>query len=63
MKPAIHYRHPEGRGVVVADPAHHRLIVSSDDEASTVTVCIGPDGLRALAEKLRETADVMEVVQ
>ena len=57
--PRILYRHPEGMGSIVADPAHLRLIVSSADEESTVTVSIGPDGLRALADKLRELADSM----
>lgn len=57
--PRILFRHPEGRGVIVADPAHARLIVSSADEKSTVTVSIGPAGLRALADKLRELADSM----
>ena len=49
--PRILYRHPEGRGVIVADPAHLRLIVSSADEESTVTVSIGPAGLRAPVER------------
>ena len=61
--PRTLYRHPEGQGSIVADPAHHRLIVSSAAEESTVTVSIGPAGLRALADKLRELADSVEGVK
>lgn len=58
--PVILYRHPEGMGSIVADSTHARLIVSSADEESTITVSIGPAGLRALAARLRETADRIE---
>lgn len=58
--PAILYRHPEGQGSIVADPAHLRLIVSSADEESTVTVSIGPRGMRALAAELLKAADAIE---
>lgn len=49
--PAILYRHPEGMGSIVADPAHARLIVSRADDEAAVTVSIGPAGLRAPVER------------
>jgi hypothetical protein len=58
--PRILYRHPEARGVIVADPAHHRLIVSSADEESTVAVVIGPRCMRNLAAELVKVADAIE---
>lgn len=58
--PRILFRHPEGRGVIVADPAHARLIVSSADEESTVRVVIGPRGMRNLAAELLKVADAIE---
>ena len=57
--PRTLYRHPEARGVIVADPANLRLIVCNEQEDATATVSIGPAGLRALADKLRELADSM----
>ena len=57
--PRTLYRHPEARGVIVADPANGRLIVCNEQEDATATVSIGPAGLRALADKLRELADSM----
>jgi hypothetical protein len=58
--PRTLYRHPEARGVIVADPANLRLIVSSADEESTVSVVIGPRGMRALAAELLKAADAIE---
>lgn len=56
----ILYQHPEGRGVIVADAAHARLIVCSADQEATVDVIIGPRGMRSLAIELLEVADVIE---
>ena len=58
--PAILYRHPEGQGSIVADPAHHRLIACNGEEAATATVSIGPRGMRALAAELLKVAEAIE---
>ena len=54
------FRHPDGMGTIIADAANGRLIVCNEQEDATATVSIGPDGLRALAKKLRELADSVE---
>ncbi|MHB1373912.1 MAG: hypothetical protein ACYC5W_15195 [Thauera sp.] len=61
--PRILYRHPDGLGIIVADPANLRLVVSSAEEEQPVCVTIGPAGLRTLAEKLCELAEGMEGAQ
>ena len=61
--PRILFRHPDGMGTIVADPANGRLIVCNEQEDATATVSIGPDGLKALADKLRELADSVEGVK
>ena len=61
--PRTLFRHPDGMGTIVADPANGRLIVCNEQEDATATVSIGPAGLRALADKLRELADSVEGVK
>ncbi|CAI06540.1 hypothetical protein ebD32 [Aromatoleum aromaticum EbN1] len=58
MMPEVLFRHPDGDGSVTVAGA--RLIVVNGVEDATASVSIGPAGLRALAEKLREIADRME---
>lgn len=58
--PAILYRHPEARGVIVADPANLRLIVSNAEQDRPVFVTIGPRGMRSLAAELLKAADTIE---
>jgi len=59
----ILYQHPEGRGIIVADAVHARLIVCSADQETTVDVIIGPRGMRNLAAELLKVADVIEGAQ
>lgn len=57
---AILYRHPEARGVIVADPANLRLIVSNAEQEHPVFVTIGPRGMRTLAAELLKAAAAIE---
>ncbi|MGQ5488290.1 hypothetical protein ACUH78_05525 [Thauera sp. ZXT1-4] len=58
--PAILYRHCEGRGTIVADPANLRLIVSDAEQERPVFVTIGPRGMRSLAAELLKVAESIE---
>lgn len=58
--PRTLYRHPEARGVIVADPANLRLIVSEAEQEHPVFVTIGPRGMRSLAAELLKAADAIE---
>lgn len=55
------YSHPDGAGSIEAD--QNSLYCCNDLDATVTRIEIGPDGLRALAQKLREFADRMEGAQ
>lgn len=52
------FDHPDGKGTIEFHAGN--LIVSNEDNDTSTTVLIGPDGMRDLARRLAALADVLD---